>query len=352
MLLIALVLFLQKFIPDSTMLATIQSVLGGLSLSQAFTASVSARLRDPWLLLMVSALLALVMANLGALLPRRTKLEAEGTAQDPASRTFSSDAFVFLLIFIGLLLTLIVEFIYLRDSFGVRMNTVFKFYYQAWVMLGCASAYGVWWVLDHLEKPASRLLFILGAGFAITIGMVYPLMAIPSRAAGFKGTANLDGASSVAMNHPDDWAAIQWLNDNALQELPAGSVPIILEAPSVPPGGGSYTYEGRVSAFSGFPSVLGWAVHESQWRGNYDEQSKREPDIAAIYTTSDAQTALDLLNKWGVRYVILGDPELRYIQLVCSQPERGCDMSTALRKFERVLKPVFSQGQLTIYQVP
>jgi YYY domain-containing protein len=352
LLLITLVLFLQKWIPDSTMLATIQSVLGGLSLSQAFTASLEARLRNPWLLLMISALLALVMANLSSLLRRQTKAEDEVLEDAPSTHTFGSDPFVFLLIFTGLALTLVVEFIYLRDSFGVRMNTVFKFYYQAWVMLGCSSAYAVWWVLNRLERPASRLLFLLVAVIVIGLGMIYPLMAIPSRAADFKGPANLDGASTLARNNPDDWAAIQWLNENALDNLSAGAVPVILEAPSVPPAGGSYTYEGRISAFTGFPTLLGWAVHESQWRGNYDEQGLREPDIATIYTTSDAQAALDLLHKWNVSYLILGSPELSYIQRLCSQPERACTMSTALRKFEQVFEPVFSQGQLTIYRVP
>jgi uncharacterized membrane protein len=97
---------------------------------------------------------------------------------------------------------------------------------------------------------------------------------------------------------------------------------------------------------------LGWAVHESQWRGNYDQQGLREPDIAAIYTTSDGQTMLDLLHKWNVSYVILGSPELTYIQNVCSQTGSGCTTSTALRKFDQVLQPVFSQGQVTIYRVP
>ena len=352
LLLIALVLSLQKLIPDSTLVTTIQSVLGGISLSQAFRDSVSSRLRDPWLLLMVSALLAIVMANVASLLRRSSTSEDEKSEANPSLYSNGSDIFVFLLIFTGLALTLVVEFIYLRDSFSVRMNTVFKFYYQAWVMLGCASAYGVWWLLDRLERPASRVLFVLGAVLLIGLGLVYPIMAIPSRAAGFTGPANLDGSSAVANSNPDDWAAIQWLDANAQQGLPAGSVPVILEAPSVPPTGGSYTYVGRISAFTGFPSVLGWAVHESQWRGNYDEQGKREPDIATIFTTSDGQTALDLLHKWNVSYVILGESELSYIQNLCSQPERGCTMSTALRKFDRVLQPVFNSGQLTIYKVP
>ena len=346
-LVIALVLFIINPTPDSSMAATIQAVLGGMSLSQAFGTSISARLRDPWLMLMLSTLLALVLANVGSLLPKRsTSEELQDEITSPRS-IFSSDAFVFILVFTGLALTLVVEFLYLRDSFGVRMNTVFKFYYQAWVMLGCASAYAVWWLLDRLQRPASRFLFILGAVLLIGLGLVYPIMAIPSRAAGFTGPANLDGSSAIANSNPDDWAAIQWLDANAQQAVQAGSVPVILEAP-----GGSYTYNGRISAFTGFPTVLGWAVHESQWRGNYDEQGKREPDIATIYTTSDGQTALDLLHKWNVSYVILGESELSYIQNLCSQPERACTMSTALRKFERVLQPVFSSGQMTIYKVP
>jgi YYY domain-containing protein len=349
MLLIALVLFLQQQLPGSTLAATIQSILGGISIREAFSSSVSARLRDPWLSLMLSALLALVIANVGGLLKKRAASE-DGASEEiitPLPKV-TSDLFVFILIFTGLALTLVVEFLYLRDSFGVRMNTVFKFYYQAWVMLGCASAYGTWWLMDRIRKPVIRVLFSAGAILFIGLGLVYTVMAIPSRAGGFTGPANLDGASSVASNNPDDWAAIQWLDANAQQGLPAGSVPVILEAPWY----GSYNYDGRISVFTGFPTVLGWAGHEGQWRGNYDQQAIREPDIATIYTTSDGQTMLDLLHKWNVSYVIIGQPELNYIQDVCSQSGTGCTTSSALRKFDQVLQPVFNQGLVTIYKVP
>jgi YYY domain-containing protein len=352
MLVVFLVLQLQQRMPDSSLILTIQSALGGMSLNQALLDSLMARIRDPWLMLMLTALLALVVANVETLLYSRPVAE---DVQEKSTRELASittDTFALILIFTGLALTLIVEFLYLRDSFGVRMNTVFKFYYQAWVMLGCASAYGVWWLLDHLRLTATRTLFASGAAIMIGLGLVYTVMAIPSRAGEFAGPANLDGASSIAANNPDDWAAIQWLDQNAELGLPAGTVPVILEAPSVPPWGGSYTYEGRISAFTGFPTVLGWAVHESQWRGSYDEQAKREPDIATIYSTSDAQTMLDLLNKWDVSYVILGSPELTYIQHVCSQTGSGCTASTALRKFSLSLQAVFKHGQVTIYKVP
>ena len=352
MLLIALVLFLLKPAPDSSLTATLQMVLGGMSLKDAYLASIKARLTDPWLLLMLSALLALVIANVAGLMKKRAATEEVSSEIVIPLLKVTSDLFVFILIFTGLVLTLVVEFIYLRDSFGVRMNTVFKFYYQAWVMLGCASAYGTWWLLDRLKKPAVRTLFAAGAVLFIGLGLVYTLMAIPSRAGDFTGSPNLDGASSIAQNNPDDWAAIQWLDANAEQGIPAGSVPVILEAPSVPPRGGSYTYDGRISAFSGFPTVLGWAVHESQWRGNYDQQAIREADIASIYTTSDSQTMLDLLHKWNVKFVILGPPELAYIQYICSQSGTGCTTSSVLRKLNQVLQPVFNQGQVTIYKVP
>jgi YYY domain-containing protein len=347
-----------RILPEgSALTATLQSVLGGLSLGQAFNASIAARLRDPWLMLVLSALLALAIANVGAIIRRRST--AEDPSSEPKGQTpaLNADAFVYMLIFTGLALTLIVEFLYLRDSFGVRMNTVFKFYYQAWVMLGIASAYAIWWLLDRLVNQAGRVSFTAGATLFITAGLVYTLMAIPSRAGGFAGPANLDGASSIAQSNPDDWAAIQWLNANAETGLPAGTVPVILEAPSAPISGtvytgGSYHYEGRISTFTGFPTLLGWAYHESQWRGNYDEQAKREPVIATIYSTSDGQEMLNLLHQWNVSYVILGQSEMNYIRALCSLPEWKCTPSMALRKFEAVLQPVFTQGQVTIYRVP
>jgi YYY domain-containing protein len=348
MLLIAAVFIVLRPAPDSPLMATLRTVLGGLTLNDAFFASLKARLTDPWLMLLLSALLALVFANASGLVKRAA--EAVETSSDTVFplHKLSSDSFVFILIFTGLALTLVVEFFYLRDAFGTRMNTVFKFYFQAWIMLGCAGAYGTWWLLDHIRGRAGRIAFIAGAVILIGLGLVYPAMAIPTRDASFAGPANLDGSSAIAQANPDDWAAIQWLDVNAEKGLAPGSVPVILEAPWY----GSYNYNGRISVFTGFPTILGWAGHEGQWRGNYDEQSRREPDIATIYSTSSVQTMLDLLHTYNVDYVILGTPERNYITNVCQQSGTGCTLSTALRKFNQALQPVFSQGQTTIYKVP
>lgn len=334
------------------------SVLGGLSLTGALRSVILSRLSNPWLFLLLSFLLGLAVANLA----RKVKLGGEEPENpEMAACSSSSDVFTFLLIFAGLALTLSVEFFYLRDYFGVRMNTVFKFYYQGWIMLGCASAYAVWWLLNPREAAGSnarraatgkfgRNIFFFGCILLVAAGMVYPVMASYSRAAGFRSEPNLDGAANIAQSYPDDWAAIEWLRSNALPVGPAShtqDVPVILEAP-----GESYNYEGRISAFTGLPAVLGWKLHEGQWRGDYVAQDEREPDIQMIYSTSNSQLALDLLRKWQVRYVIVGATEQNYINRLCADPGRGCSLARALRKFDAALTPVFQQGNTTIYEVP
>jgi YYY domain-containing protein len=60
---------------------------------------------------------------------------------------------------LGLGLTLTPEVVYLRDNFGWRMNTIFKFYYQAWLLFGLAGAFTI---VTSLE-PRARLAHRAGA---------------------------------------------------------------------------------------------------------------------------------------------------------------------------------------------
>jgi YYY domain-containing protein len=338
----------RQVVADALNLPAVQQALGSNSPGSALVAILISRISDPWLFLLLSFLLALAIVSLATLVHSQAIASPEETNTNPVA---NSSIFVLALIFIGLALTYSVEFFYLRDSFGVRINTVFKFYYQGWMMLGIAGSYGLWWLLASELQPLGRLgsgLFTTGATLLIAAGLVYPLMAYYSRADAFLSKPDLNGASSVASDNPDDWAAIQWLRQNS-GVTSQGIPPTILEAPGL-----SYTYAGRISAFSGVPALLGWAYHESQWRGNYLEQGKREPDIQTIYTTKDGQLALQLLQKWDVRYVVVGDTEMTYIDQKCRDPKLNlaCNLTTALRKFDATLKPVFHHGSLTIYAVP
>ena len=93
-----------------------------------------------------------------------------------------------------------------------------------------------------------------------------------------------------------------------------------------------------MSALSGRPTLLGWDFHEAQWRGNYDEQSIRQPDIETLYNGLDPATTLTLLDKYAITYVVVGPPEKEVYS------------PKGLAKFERLLDVVFQQGNVTIYQ--
>ena len=226
----------------------------------------------------------------------------------------------------GLLLPLAVEFVYLRDLFGTRMNTVFKFYFQAWVLLALAAAYGVSVVSTQL-RGVGGLVWRLVLVLLILGGLVYPVLAIPNRAGNFAAEPVLDGMAWLETAHPDDYAAIRWLQDNA----PNGAV--VLEAP-----GESYSYLGRVSALTGLPTVLGWDFHEYQWRGTYDEPARRKPDVDTLYNSVDPAQTLTLLDKYDITYVYVGPSE------------RERYNPSGLAKFERLMDIVYQQGEVTIFQ--
>ncbi len=242
--------------------------------------------------------------------------------------------FVLVLLFVGLMLTLAVEFVFLRDTFGTRMNTVFKFYYQAWLLMGIASAYGAFDVADtlaHSRTISSRFGLVLWGSIVavcVMVGLCYTIPALVSKAGGFRGQATLDGTAYVASSRPDEYAAIVWLRAHAEEDA------IMLEAP-----GGSYTEYNWVSAHTGIPTVLGWGGHELQWRGSYDEPSAREPVIATIYQSRDLDQVVSLLERYGVDYLYVGPRERQKYGL------RAQD----LQRFDRIMRRVFESGQVVIY---
>jgi uncharacterized membrane protein len=280
--------------------------------------SMSRRLTDIGSLL---TLLALLIPALAFLFRKEEATENTSTGIQPA-------IFVLLLISLGALLILGPDFLYLRDNFGYRINTVFKFYYQAWILLSIAAAFTVVVLLAELRGLASILYTSLMI-VVIALGLVYPVFSLPNKTDNFKAKApeqrTLDGSAYLASFLPEDYQAFTFM-----KTLEPG---VVAEAV-----GGQYSEYARVSTFTGMPAVLGWPGHESQWR-NASLQGTRQQDIQTLYTTTDWQTAHEIINRYNIRYVYVG-------------PLERSTYPVNEEKFDRFLKRIYQQGNVAIYEVP
>ena len=311
-------------LPYLKIIARHETVEGYAISPEMAMAAVLSRLSRPW----VALGLALAMsACVWLLLYALSAHPANGDYE-----TLSSNAFPIFLLLLGVLLTLAPEFVYLQDIFMTRMNTIFKFYFQAWVMWSLVSA---WQLARWLKAPATLPVWRYGAlilAFGlIGVGLVYPALAIPARAQEHGTPWMLDGAAWLNDARPNDADAIRWLNANV------SGTPVILEVPGDEYR--AYVYEGRVSALTGLPTVLGWAGHQRQWRGNYDEPARREQDIELLFSTQDQDVARALLAQYNVRYVYVGFLELKRYPLA------------GLAKFAAMFPIAYQNDGVTIYQV-
>jgi YYY domain-containing protein len=260
-------------------------------------------------------------------------------------RRFESPAasFALLLALGGMVLILGCEMVFLQDVFHDRMNTIFKFYYQTWVLFGVATSFGAWWVLRNRDfsgwLKGARLVWGVGLVVLVGLSLVYPIVSARAKSDDFVAVQGLDGASYLQAQYPGDYEAINWLQANVAGE------PIILEAT-----GPAYSDYSRVSAYTGLPTVLGWANHENQWRGGQPSAMadipQRAADVATIYDTTDANLAESLLSKYRVEYVYVGTLER-------SKPggnETEPPSAEALAKFADFMDVVYDKDGVTIYR--
>jgi YYY domain-containing protein len=259
----------------------------------------------------------------------------QGGGEERHELASTGRSYLLLLVGLGAVLAFAVEYVYLRDIYGDRMNTVFKFYFQVWVMWSIAGActlaglFGSGGRGAESRRRPGRLMVGAAAIALMLLGLVYTALAIPKRQEEHARPGTLDGAAHLAWEQPDDYAAIEWLNENV------GGAPVILEAPG--DGHAAWIYAGRVSAFTGLPTLLGWGDHEYQWRGSYEVPAAREPDIEALYTSEDLEEVRALLDEYGIQYVYVGGVESsRY-------PAAGLD------KFAQLMEVEHQVGTVTIY---
>jgi YYY domain-containing protein len=80
-------------------------------------------------------------------------LAADSTATPVQGlKLFVADRFVLLLILLGVVIDFGTELIIIRDVFNSRLNTLFKFYYQSWILFALAAAYACWRFLSWAWK--------------------------------------------------------------------------------------------------------------------------------------------------------------------------------------------------------
>ena len=258
--------------------------------------------------------------------------------------------FATILAVLGLGLIIGSEFLFIRDFFNNRGNTVFKLYYQAWILLAAASAFAVYYWLSTIRGRTgwrATFSYAWAAAFVLLLigSLYYPLAAAKTKPDTPYAGRTLDGLSFVQQNRPAEYDAIAWLKQNAPPDA------AIVEAV------GEWSDWGLVSRSTGLPTIVNWLGHQKQWRGGWEIFDADKPDVSRalrdkyfddrtaeverIYTTLDPAEAQVILYKYDIDYVYIG------------QRERDKYGMEGISKFDAIADPVFADpnGEAIIFRV-
>jgi len=249
----------------------------------------------------------------------------------------------------ALFLTLFVEVIVLEGDLE-RMNTIFKFYLQAWTLLAISAGASLIWLLPVVAnawRPGWRKAWQPALVTLLMGAALFPLMAgldkIKDRMAA-NAPRTLDGMAYMAfstftegdtqMDLSQDYRAIQWMQRNI-----SGS-PVIVEA-NTP----EYRWGTRYTIYTGLPGVVGWNWHQRQQRAVSPDTwvFDRVDAVGMFYNSGVRAQVEDFLRRFQVKYIIVGPLE------------RALYSQDGLQKFTdwngSLWREVYRDGQTVIYQV-
>ncbi len=276
-----------------------------------------------------------VITRLGTVLPLGLAFIALSfaVARSANSGVRSATQFALILAAVSVYMLFGAELFFVHDLFGNRMNTVFKFYFQVWIVASAIGGFGIYyWVRAHPRLSGYGLVASRTAVIALAVLLVgplwWPLAAGVTKADEHGGPVTLDGWAYLESQSPGDAAAIDWLLSNADPD------DRIVEAV-----GGGYSAHGRLAAATGLATVIGWEGHERQWRGTSELFEGRADDVRQLYETGNEALARRLLDRYEVKYVVIGTRE------------RAGYTGIQTAKFDSLGTKVFESDGTTIYNV-
>ena len=254
---------------------------------------------------------------------------------------------------IAAMLVMGAELFHVVDIFGGdlrRMNTIFKLYYQAWLILAVLGGFSLWfiavrWNIRQLFGNMSgyalvKLLLLLFFTLLFLFALTYYSAAAVATRISEQDRFTLNGTAYVEMYSPADYNTIAWVRENT----PGDAVVLegsLVPCPENPDGCNDWKPElTRIASATGRPTILGWEWHERQWRSNESADfERRQRDVRTIYETEQAQTAAPLLDEYGVDYVVVGPRE------------RAIYGEAGIPKFSTLGSSVFADGGITVYRI-
>jgi len=256
---------------------------------------------------------------------------------------------VILLALAGLGLTLMVELIVLHGDIG-RMNTVFKFYLQAWTFLSLSAAFFFYQLFPKIQTRWSRqskhiwkTIFFLLCTAVVLFPITGSIDKMQDRIS-VDVPLTLDGMEFMRhstymekeylMDLSQDYQAIRWMQENV------EGTPVIIEG-----NVSEYRWGNRFSIYTGLPAVVGWNWHQRQQRAinPSDWVYERVNEVNEFYQTSDLKQTEEIIQNYTIEYIVVG------------QLERAMYSSEGLKKFsdqEGILWDlVYSSKDTEIYRV-
>ena len=135
----------------------------------------------------------------------------------------------------------------------------------------------------------------------------------------------------------DDYQMIRWFQDNV-----EGS-PVVMEAHQYP---SEYHWNGRISIYTGLPTILGWRFHQIQQHSLPSMDvliQTRENNIIAFYQMTGAggiEAAWNLIDFYDVEYVVVGLLERAVYGDIVTDPTTGLQTAghaASLAKFDQMV---------------